>query len=93
MGGFFHATIHEILAPKVDHSKKQILLGAALVGVGTVIGALSPNIANGIANGQCAPPSVQSGDARWHLPKFGEQGWFLHAKNEKSWSIGINSLD
>ena len=33
------------------------------------------------ANAQFAPPSVQSGDALWHLPRFGEQGWFLHANN------------
>ena len=60
---------------------KQILLGAALVGIGTVIGALTSDNTNGTANAQFAPPSVQSGDALWHLPKFGEQGWFLHANN------------
>ena len=58
---------------------KQLLLGAALVGIGTVIGAISSNTNNGTANAQFAPPSVQAGDALWHLPKFGEQGWFLHA--------------
>ena len=26
-------------------------------------------------------PSTQSGDALWHLPKFGHQGWFIHANN------------
>ena len=26
-------------------------------------------------------PSVQGGDALWHLPKFGELGWFIHAHN------------
>jgi hypothetical protein len=26
-------------------------------------------------------PSTQGGDALWHLPKFGESGWFLHAHN------------
>ena len=60
---------------------KQILLGAALVGIGTVIGALTSDNTNGTANAQFAPPSVQSGDALWHLPRFGEQGWFLHANN------------
>ena len=54
---------------------KQLILDAALVGVGTVIGALSSNTTNGIANAQFAPPSVQSGDALWHPPRFGEQGW------------------
>jgi hypothetical protein len=60
---------------------KQLILGSALVGIGTVIGALSSNTNNGIANAQFASPSTPSGDALWHLPKFGEQGWFLHASN------------
>jgi hypothetical protein len=33
-------SVHETLAPKGDHSMKQLLLGAALVGIGTVIGAI-----------------------------------------------------
>ena len=49
---------------------KQFVFGAALVGIGTVIGALSTNTTNGTANAQFAPPSIQSGDALWHLPKF-----------------------
>jgi hypothetical protein len=59
---------------------KQLLLGAALVGIGTVIGALSSNSIKGTASAQFAPP-VQSGDALWHLPQFGDIGWFLHASN------------
>jgi hypothetical protein len=47
---------------------KQLVLGAALVGIGT-------------ANAQVAQPRVQSGDALWHLTRFGEQGWFLHAND------------
>jgi hypothetical protein len=66
---------------KGDLPMKQLLLGAALVGVGTVIGAVSSDNTNATANAQFAPPSVQSGDALWHLPRFGEQGWFLHANN------------
>ena len=58
---------------------KQFLLGAALVGIGTVIGAVFSN--NTSANAQYAPPGGQSGDALWHLPKFGESGWFLHANS------------
>ena len=38
---------------------KQLLFGVALVGVGTVIGALSPDNTNGTANAQFAPPSGQ----------------------------------
>ena len=60
---------------------KKILLGAALVGVGAVLGTLSSNSLSGSAIAQFAPPSSQSGDALWHLPKFGESGWFLHANN------------
>ena len=59
---------------------KQTLLGAALVGIGTIIGAVSSDSNKGTASAQFAPP-MQSGDALWHLPKFGEQGWFLHASN------------
>jgi hypothetical protein len=60
---------------------KQFILGAALVGMGTVIGALSSDNTNGLANAQFAPPGGQSGDALWHLTRFGEQGWFLPANN------------
>ena len=60
---------------------RHLLLAAAFMGIGTVIGALSSDNTNSTANAQFAPPSVQSGDALWHLPKFGEQGWFLHANN------------
>ena len=60
---------------------KQLVLGAALVGTGTAIGALSSGNTNATANAQFAPHSVQLGDALWHLPRFGEQGWFLHANN------------
>ena len=60
---------------------QQLVLGAALVGTGIIIGALTSDDTNGTVNAQFAPPSVQSGDALWHLPKFGESGWFLHANN------------
>ena len=59
---------------------KQILLGAALIVVGTIVGSLSSDSMNGAAFAQFAPPG-QSGDALWHLPKFGDDGWFLHASN------------
>ena len=26
-------------------------------------------------------PSTTGGDALWHLPKLGENGWFIHAHN------------
>ena len=59
---------------------KQVILAAALLGVGAVIGTLASNNLSGAAIAQFAPPA-QSGDALWHLPKFGEDGWFLHANN------------
>lgn len=59
---------------------KQILLGSILIGTGALFGALSSANLNGAASAQFAPP-VQSGDSLWHLPKFGDQGWFLHASN------------
>lgn len=49
-----------------------------LVVLGITIGILTTNTTQ-TAYAQSAPTSVQSGDALWHLPKFGEDGWFLHA--------------
>ena len=57
---------------------KQALSAAVLLAIGMTIGSLATQT-NSTANAQFAPPSVQSGDALWHLPRFGEQGWFLHA--------------
>ena len=37
---------------------KQFVFGAALVGIGTIIGALSSDNTNGTANAQFAPPAV-----------------------------------
>ena len=62
---------------------KQILLGAALVGMGALIGLMSNKSDYGLAQAQMGPSIQGGGDALWHLPKFGEQGWFLHAHNGK----------
>ena len=59
---------------------KHILLGAALVGTGVIVGTLASNTKSGSAVAQSGI-SQQSGDALWHLPKFGELGWFIHASN------------
>lgn len=48
---------------------KQFVLGAALIGKGTVISALSSDNTNGTANAHFAPPTAQSGKALWHCPK------------------------
>ena len=61
----------------------QSLAAVGLVTLGVVAGSyLSSNVGSpAIAQ---MGPSMQGGcDALWHLPKFGEQGWFLHAHNGK----------
>lgn len=60
---------------------KPIASAAVLAALGAVGGALVVSSVDNSANAQFAPPSGQSGDALWHLPKFGESGWFLHANN------------
>lgn len=59
---------------------QNILIAAFLVVFGIFIGSLTSSNLNGAAVAQFAPPA-QSGDALWHLPKFGNEGWFLHASN------------
>jgi len=56
---------------------KNALMIIALLTSGIAIGSVT---VTGNANAQQGP-SVQSSDALWHLPKFGESGWFLHAHN------------
>ena len=60
---------------------KQLLLGAALVGMAQSLALYPQIIPTAQPTLSSAPPSGQSGDALWHLPRFGEQGWFLHANN------------
>lgn len=48
-----------------------------LTGIYLSISLQSPAIA------QMGPSTQNGGDALWHLPKFGEQGWFIHANNGK----------
>lgn len=59
---------------------QRLFLGAILIGVGVVIGSVFAGNLNGAASAQFAPPG-QSGDSLWHLPKFGDDGWFLHASD------------
>jgi len=56
------------------------LPAAVLIALGITIGGFASQTTS-TANAQFAPPSTQSGDAPWHLPKFGESGWFLPANN------------
>ena len=71
---------------------KQLAFGAALVGIVTVIGAVSSNTTDGRANAQPAPPSAQSGDALWHLPRFGEQRRFLYANSGRGRACNMDTV-
>ena len=57
---------------------KQTRSAAVLLALGVTVGTLLTDNTS-TANAQFAPLSGSSGDALWHLPKFGESGWFLHA--------------
>ena len=70
---------------------KQLVLGAALVGTGMIIGAQSSNSYIGTANAQFAP-SANSGDALGHLPKCSEQGWFLHANSGRGRACNMDKV-
>lgn len=60
---------------------KQTILTVALVCIGVIIGLMLRQSDFRTAEAQMGPSTQGSGDALWHLPKFGEQGWFLHAHN------------
>lgn len=53
-----------------------------LVALGAMTGSII-NTSLKPVNAQMGPSSQAIGDALWHLPKFGEQGWFIHAHNGK----------
>lgn len=59
--------------------KKLTPLSIAII-VASVIVYLGSNQSSAIAQ---SGPSLQSGDALWHLPSFSKDGWFLHASNGK----------
>ena len=55
----------------------------SLVAISAIAGSIiSTNLILPV-NAQMGPSSQSGGDALWHLPKFGEQGWFIHAHNGK----------
>ena len=61
----------------------QTLAAIGLVVLGVTAGSyLSSNLSSP-AIAQMGPSAQGGGDALWHLPQFGEQGWFLHAHNGK----------
>ena len=59
---------------------KPFLFGAAFIVIGVFFGTIVSHVTIKPVNAQSGP-STTSGDALWHLPKFGEQGWFIHAHN------------
>ena len=59
----------------------QSLLASALLTLGVVAGSYFSSNFGSPAIAQMGPSTQSSSDALWHLPKFGEQGWFLHAHN------------
>ncbi len=61
--------------------RKLIPLG--LVAIGVVAGGYLSKHLGTPAIAQMGPSTQNGGDALWHLPKFGEQGWFIHAHNGK----------
>jgi hypothetical protein len=71
---------------------QKLVLSAALVRIGTVIGALFSDNTNATANAQFAPPRAQSGDALWHLPRFGEQRWFLYANSGRGRTCNMDKV-
>lgn len=49
--------------------------GVILIATGIYVGSFRIS-----AHAQMAP-GTSGGDALWHLPKFGQNGWFIHAHN------------
>ena len=61
----------------------ELLAAVGLVALGVVAGSsLSSNLGSPTI-AQMGSSTHGDGDALWHLPKFGEQGKFLHADNGK----------
>ena len=61
----------------------QSLTAIGLVAIGVFAGSYLFSNVGSPAIAQMGPGTQSSGDALWHLPKFGQQGWFLHAHNGK----------
>jgi hypothetical protein len=59
----------------------QKLAAVGLITVGVAFGTYFSNHLGSPALAQMGPSTQGGGDALWHLPKFGEQGWFIHAHN------------
>ena len=72
---------------------KNLSLAVLLIGVGVLLGhfaespfKIEPVNANEITN------SMQGNDALWHLPKFAESGWFVHASNGRVRACNLDKV-
>jgi hypothetical protein len=61
----------------------QKIAAVGLIAIGVAAGTFFSNNLGSPAIAQMGPSTQGGGDALWHLPKFGEQGWFIHAHNGK----------
>ena len=61
----------------------QKLVAVGLIIFGVVIGISISISLHSPAVAQMGPSTQSGGDALWHLPQFGDQGWFIHAHNGK----------
>lgn len=61
----------------------QKLVTLGVISFGVVTGIYLSISLHSPAIAQMGPSNQNGGDALWHLPKFGEQGWFIHANNGK----------
>lgn len=57
---------------------KNLVLTVAILFAGYILGSSSNTV-----EAQSGPSNQNGSDALWHLPKFGELGWFIHASNGK----------
>lgn len=54
-----------------------------LIAIGVASGSYMSSNLGSPAIAQMGPSTQGGADALWHLPKFGEQGWFIHAHSGK----------
>ena len=61
---------------------KNLILILVLISVGAVLGQFPKSLFEPEpVNAQDLTYSHQGNDALWHLPKFAEPGWFVHASS------------
>ena len=68
------------------------ITAVGFVAIGILVGSYVSKNLGTPAIAQLGPSTQSTGDALWHLPKFGEQGWFIHAQGERNWLEGGTPL-